>query len=106
MKPSCPERLTATAPVFAAIPVELRTRALTQAHASTADEFDLPSGALWSMEPKIRPTIACQRGRLWITQAGDARDTILEVGQIFTPAPRGRVVVQALDASRVRLITK
>jgi hypothetical protein len=105
MKPSCPERLT-PAPIFASIPAELRTRAATQVEASTPDEFDLPTGALWSTGPKRHLTITCRRGRLWITQAGDARDTILEPGACFTPAPHGRIVVQALDASRVRLVAE
>src|SRR4051794_7480881 len=96
MKPSCPERLSVRSTIFASVPSE-RTRAITP------DEFDLPDGALWSTSPHSAHAIECLRGRLWVTQAGDARDIVLGEGETFSAARRGRVVVQALGDSRVGL---
>ncbi len=71
--------------------------------ARTPGEFDLPINALWATDPRPDLTIECVRGGVWVTQAGDDRDVTLAPGETFTPAPVGRVVVQALVASRVRV---
>src|SRR5213592_2515990 len=97
MKPTFPEPLGAASPVFREIPM---TR---EAVASTPGAFDLPQGALWSVEPQRGLTIHCAQGELWITQAGDDRDTILTAGRAFAPRPKGRIVVQALSDARVVL---
>ena len=99
MKPTFPERLTAASPVFREIPL-----ARGQV-ASTPGAFDLPHGALWSTEPQRGLTIHCAQGELWITQAGDDRDTVLSVGKAFVPRAKGRVVVQALSDARVMLVS-
>lgn len=97
MKPTFPERLTAASPVFREIPL---TRGSV---APTPGAFDLPHGALWSIEPQRGLTIHCAQGELWITQAGDDRDTILSAGDAFAPRPKGRIVIQALSEARVVL---
>ena len=97
MKPTFPERLGAASPVFREIPL---TR---EAVVPTPGAFDLPQGALWSIEPQRGLTIHCAQGELWITQAGDDRDTVLSVGDAFAPRAKGRIVVQALSDARVVL---
>ena len=40
--------------------------------------------------------IVCAVGVLWITQAGDPEDYILERGERFTVTRSGRVVIQGM----------
>ena len=47
--------------------------------------------------------IRCEAGRLWITQAGDSRDHLLAVGDSFTVASRGRVVIVALEGASLEM---
>jgi hypothetical protein len=99
MKPTCPERLSSPSvtPVFR----ELPAAELPQLRDRTPGEFDLPARALWSLDPRPDIAVHCLSGQLWITQAGDGRDIILLAGESFTPAAKGRVVVQALSDARV-----
>jgi hypothetical protein len=106
MKPTCPARVS----VSPLTPVrrEIRPLATTpvlpaQIVRGTPDEFDLPRGALWGTTPRPGLHIRCTRGQLWITQAGSADDIVLLADDTFTPAPRGRVVIQALTDARVNL---
>jgi hypothetical protein len=103
MKPSCPERLSSRPirPVFREVPaVEFGHDAIAR---HVPDEFNLPANALWSTEPRRGMGIRCERGQLWVTQAGDAQDVVLLTGETFVPAAKGRVVVQALTDARVRI---
>lgn len=52
-----------------------------------------------SMPAPLR--IECHRGRLWITEAGSAGDTILAAGEFFKPRSQGRVVIEALETACV-----
>ncbi len=49
-------------------------------------------------------SIACQVGCCWITQAGDSRDHILHSGDRFTVRGRGRILISALEPSRLQLV--
>jgi len=40
--------------------------------------------------------ILCRRGRLWITQANDEKDHVLEAGERFVVSRPGLVLVQSL----------
>jgi hypothetical protein len=103
MKPTCPERLTprSTGPIFRELPAP--DRAVAEAPQRLPGEFNLPARALWSIDPKPGMVIRCVSGNLWITQTGDARDTVLHAGEMFTPAIKGRVVVQALTDARISI---
>ena len=49
--------------------------------------------------------VRCVVGNVWVTQEGDVRDIVLSGGEEFTPAARGKVIVQALgDHAVVRLL--
>ncbi|MGC4031322.1 MAG: DUF2917 domain-containing protein [Tepidisphaeraceae bacterium] len=50
-----------------------------------------------------RTVFRCESGRVWLTQAGDNRDTVLERGQRFTCDKTGRVVVEGLADSVVAI---
>jgi hypothetical protein len=101
MKPTFPERLSTATPVFREVPAaSLGGVGVT---APTSSEFNLPRGALWSTGPRRDLAVHCIAGQLWITQAGDGRDTVLRTGETFTPASKGRVVIQALTDSRIQL---
>lgn len=47
-------------------------------------------------------SIACGRGKLWITQTGSERDVILAAGESFQPSQQGTLVIEALERSCVR----
>ena len=100
MKPTCPARVSAPSltPVRREIPLP------EQIARGMPDEFSLPQGALWATSPRADLRIQCLRGELWITQAGSADDIVLLTGESFVPAPRGRVVIQALSEARVALV--
>ena len=44
-------------------------------------------------------SITCEAGALWITQAGDGRDHILEAGEAFVEKKVGNVFIEALRES-------
>ena len=47
--------------------------------------------------------VRVDRGTVILTQSGDLDDHVLEVGAEFRPAPRGRVVIWALDEALVTI---
>jgi hypothetical protein len=47
--------------------------------------------------------IHCLEGRVWVTQSGDGLDHLLEVGESFKPAARGRILVAGVPAGKVRV---
>jgi hypothetical protein len=107
MKPTCPEHLSASAltPVRREIRLPAPDAVLPpQIVGGTPAEFDLPHGALWGTSPRLGLRVRCALGQLWITQAGIADDVVLLAGETFTPAPKGRVVIQALTDARVGLV--
>lgn len=53
--------------------------------------------------PDANATLVCLEGELWLTRAGDGEDYILGPGQSFVARHGDRVVVQALQPSRLRL---
>ena len=109
MKPSCPARVSAPSPTPVQREIRLpRTDGVLPAQivAGTPNEFSLPHGALWGTSPRADLRIHCVRGELWITQAGSAEDVVLVTGESFAPAPRGRVVIQALTEARVALVAQ
>jgi len=62
------------------------------------------AGTLWRVNARPRElSIACQRGSVWITQEQDGRDIVLDAGQSFINATSGRLVVQALKESLLRV---
>lgn len=49
-------------------------------------------------------TVECIQGSLWLTHDGDCKDIILEAGQRYSSATRGRLLVHALEPAQVRLV--
>lgn len=49
--------------------------------------------------------LICLSGELWLTRDGDSEDYILGPGQSFSVRPGDQAAVQALQASRIRLLT-
>ena len=49
-------------------------------------------------------TIECLEGSVWVTLDGNMRDVILDPGRSFNVDRKRRILIQALDAARVRLI--
>lgn len=48
--------------------------------------------------------IECLNGSIWVTLDNDLRDVILEAGQSFLADSDQRLLVHALDESRVRIL--
>jgi hypothetical protein len=48
------------------------------------------------IESPVGTSIECLRGRIWITEPGEADDIVLEAGQSFKTSRGGAAVVQAL----------
>ncbi|MFY9224110.1 MAG: DUF2917 domain-containing protein [Blastocatellia bacterium] len=62
------------------------------------DQFGLKKGELWKSPNNFHLlSIDCQQGTLWITQAGDIEDHLIEPGQSFKTLTSGLVVMQSLS---------
>jgi hypothetical protein len=100
MKPFCPDRV--------AVPtinlnLDRAVGAPAQVKRAIPGEFDLPADTLRGFDAHPGARVRCVRGTLWLTQSGDAIDHVLGEGETFEVTSRGRVVIQALDPSRVRI---
>lgn len=49
-------------------------------------------------------TLECLEGSVWVTLDGDMRDVILDAGHAFHVDREQRILIQALDSARVRLV--
>lgn len=55
-----------------------------------------------SLPEALGRRIDCESGCLWITHDGDPREVVLATGESYVSPIPGRVLVYALEASRVR----
>jgi hypothetical protein len=81
------------------VPAEPRLQGIDNA----ADAVLLPSGATRAIDPGDVRALRCLDGLIWVTQERNATDVILSAGDRFLPARRGKIVVQALSDSAVRV---
>ena len=63
----------------------------------------LEAGQVLSLDDAEGTTLAAERGTLWVTEEGDARDHIIEPGETFVIAKAGRTVVQAMQSASISL---
>jgi hypothetical protein len=69
----------------------------------TLTEITLAKHKIWTIEGNRNgDVISCKSGILWITQEGDLKDYIVEVGRNFWVTKPGTVIVQALDDSKFK----
>jgi len=47
--------------------------------------------------------IACNKGILWVTQSGDRRDYVLLPGDQFASRKRGKILIEAMHDSAIRI---
>lgn len=52
-----------------------------------------------------RTRIVCEKGLLWVTRAGDPEDHLLKPGDSFIANKGGKVVIEAIRESQVRLVS-
>jgi hypothetical protein len=65
----------------------------------------IPASRLWSSSSRPGPLlIRCVAGQVWVTQAGSARDVVLEAEQSFATAGVGKVVVQAITNANIHVM--
>ena len=75
----------------------------TKVNLHTLTDITLAKHKLWNIEGDRRgDVISCLNGTLWVTQAGDMKDYILEPGQDFWVTKAGNVVVQALQNAQFK----
>jgi hypothetical protein len=61
----------------------------------SATHISARAGAVRSWMPGPR-RISVSSGRLWLTQAGDPQDHVLDPGAVIVLAARGRIAAEAL----------
>lgn len=66
--------------------------------------YSLRPGGLSRLRAPAR--IHCERGTLWITCEGDARDYLLETGRMYCFEGTGRIVVEAIGEARFSVLGK
>jgi len=49
--------------------------------------------------------IICTDGRIWITETGEAGDTVLNSGESFRICGKGLVLAESLGAGKIRLVS-
>ncbi|GIK85308.1 MAG: DUF2917 domain-containing protein [Burkholderiales bacterium] len=57
--------------------------------------FDLDDGAALHLDDARGNTLRVTRGRLWVTQHGDARDIVLQAGDAWTIERNGLTIAAA-----------
>ena len=66
-------------------------------------EFCLLRSQTLSLDDGAGVRIEAQAGTVWVTQDHDLRDVVLQKGQTVTLDGNGPAIVQAFEASRIRL---
>lgn len=66
--------------------------------------IDLGSRKAARIEKATGKSIRCVSGALWVTQAGDPVDHVLEAGQSFSIGANTKVVISAFGDSRYALV--
>ena len=75
----------------------------TKINENPITEITLAKYKLWTIDGDRRgDVISCVNGTLWITQAGDLKDYVLETGRSFWVTRPGTVAVQALDNAQFK----
>ncbi len=78
---------------------------LTLHGTASSTRLVLQPGEILSFQPPLPATsISCVVGRLHVTQTGDPKDHILEPGDFFRCAPRGKVVVSSFTSAMVTVM--
>lgn len=84
-------------------PVRTGGYALINLH-QPATTFELTKGRDWCLDGDHRwESIVCTKGSLWLTQTGDSIDHILEEGDAFIITKSGKVIIRALEDSKLGL---
>jgi Protein of unknown function (DUF2917) len=65
--------------------------------------LDLQHKALFTLADALGVRIRCTSGSIWLTLDNDARDILLNPGDVFEPTAHSRVVLYSLQASHVSL---
>jgi hypothetical protein len=75
----------------------------TKVNSNTITGITLPKHTTWSIDGnRCGDVITCTKGLLWVTQEGDFKDYIIELGRSFWVTRPGTVIVQALDQSHFK----
>jgi hypothetical protein len=82
----------------------IRRRRLGRGGEAGEVQLELERSAAWSAEVgRAGLEVRCTGGALLVTMEGDPEDHELSPGQAFVASRRGRLVVWALEAARVRV---
>ena len=69
----------------------------------TSTTVNLPREGMLGIEDGRGMRVEVAAGKVWLTQHGDLRDVVLGPGECFVIDRAGRTLVQALDATQLRL---
>ena len=69
----------------------------------TNTRIDLAPSGLLNIEARAGFSVACEGGLVWVTVEGEPDDHWLVAGDALRLAGRGRVIIEAAQASRVAL---
>lgn len=64
----------------------------------------LSAGAMLHIDDGVGQSVVVFKGLLWITQDGDPRDVFVGRGETFTIDRPGRVLIEAMDESRLLVL--
>lgn len=69
----------------------------------TQTQLSLDLGSVLSLTDAAGLALRCEAGRLWLTTPDQPGDHILDAGMSFPVTGRGKLVIEAMGASRVSM---
>ncbi|GAA5183581.1 hypothetical protein GCM10025771_35510 [Niveibacterium umoris] len=69
----------------------------------TQSQLNLDQGDVLALTDAAGLELRCTRGRIWLTTPDQAGDHILDTGVSFQVTGRGKLVIEATEASRLTL---
>ena len=65
--------------------------------------YRLNKGTVRSFRIGPGQILSCETGMIWLTQANESGDVILNAGEFYQSRSYGQIVVQAIEFSRIAL---
>lgn len=79
---------------------------MNKTYQQNSSHLSLPQREVFRVSDRWpRTRIVCETGLLWVTSAGDPEDHLLKPGDSFIANKGGKVVIEAIRDSQVRLVS-
>ncbi len=69
----------------------------------TQTQLSLEPGSVLALTDAVGVALRCEAGRLWLTTPDQPGDHILDAGMSFPVTGRGKLVLEAMEASRLSM---